>query len=151
MQNYVENMWCYFSVLDQKNPIWANLIKKIKIVSLSWNLVPRLIWISRIQWWCSIFLFLTINIFLGQIWSKTRRKTIVNTVFLAPYSPVFTESSYDEYGKIIQKIYRNCIQPYSIWIRENTGFFCTVFSRIRTEYDWLQFLFIFWIIFPYSF
>ena len=72
MQNYVENMWCYFSVLDQKNPIWANLIKKIKIVSLSWNLVPRLICIYGIQW-RSLFLFLTINIVLGQIWSKNSK------------------------------------------------------------------------------
>ena len=32
-----------FSVLDRKNPFWANLVQKIKIVSLSWNLVPRLI------------------------------------------------------------------------------------------------------------
>ena len=63
----------FFFVLDQKNPFWVNLIKKIKIVSLSWNLVPRLIWISGIQWWCSLFLFLTINIFLGQIWSKNSK------------------------------------------------------------------------------
>ena len=43
-----------FSVLEQKNPFWVNLVKKIKIVSLSWNLVPRLIWISEIQWRCSV-------------------------------------------------------------------------------------------------
>ena len=65
-----------FSVLDQKNPFWVNLVKKIKIVSLSWNLVPRLIWISEIQWWCSIVLFLTINIFRGQIWSKIFGNTL---------------------------------------------------------------------------
>ena len=39
-----------FSVLYQKNPFWANLVKKIKIVCLSGNLVPRLIWLCRIQW-----------------------------------------------------------------------------------------------------
>ena len=36
---------------------------------------------------------------------------------------VFIESLYNEYGKIIQKIYRKiffCIQPYSVRIRENT-------------------------------
>ena len=32
-----------FSVLDQKNPVWANLVKKIEIVNLSGNSVPRLI------------------------------------------------------------------------------------------------------------
>ena len=30
---------------------WATLVQKIKIASLHWNLVPWLIWISRIQWW----------------------------------------------------------------------------------------------------
>ena len=32
--------------------IWS---KKPKLSVLSWNLVPRLIWICRIQWWCSLF------------------------------------------------------------------------------------------------
>ena len=36
-----------FPVLDQKYPFWANLVQKIKIVSFSWNLVPRLIWICK--------------------------------------------------------------------------------------------------------
>ena len=39
-----------FSVLDQKHTFWVNLFQKIKIVSLSWNLVPRLIRVCRIQW-----------------------------------------------------------------------------------------------------
>ena len=46
-----------FSVLDQENPFWVNLVKKIKIVSYSWNLVASVIWISGIQWWCSLFYF----------------------------------------------------------------------------------------------
>ena len=41
-----------FSVLDQKDPFWANLVEKIKIVSLSQNLVPRPIRICRTQWRC---------------------------------------------------------------------------------------------------
>ena len=52
---------------------WVNLVQKIKIVSLSWNLVPKLIEICRIQRWWSHFLFLTINILLGQIWSKNSK------------------------------------------------------------------------------
>ena len=28
-----------FSVLDWKHPFWANLVQKVKIVSLSWKLV----------------------------------------------------------------------------------------------------------------
>ena len=35
------------------------MVQKFKIVSLSWNLVLRLIWICRIQWWCSILLLST--------------------------------------------------------------------------------------------
>ena len=35
---------------------------------------------------------------------------------ILPYS----RSPYNKYGTIIQKIYRNCIQPYSVRIQENT-------------------------------
>ena len=58
-----------FSVSNRKYPFWANLVHKIIIVSLSWSLETRLIWIGRIQWRCSLSLFSTRNIFLGQIWS----------------------------------------------------------------------------------
>ena len=34
---------------------WANLVKKVKVVSLGRNLVLRLTWICRIQWGCSLF------------------------------------------------------------------------------------------------
>ena len=37
-----------FTVLDRKHSFWANLVQKNKIVSLSWNLVHRLIRIRRI-------------------------------------------------------------------------------------------------------
>ena len=76
-----------FSVLDQKHSFWRNLVqnlnivslnrdsvftfhnlrgkhcfgqiwtKKVKIFSFSWSMVPRLVWKSRIQWWCSLFQF----------------------------------------------------------------------------------------------
>ena len=38
-----------FSVLPLKYPFWANLVKKNKIVSLSWNLVARLIWMQNLM------------------------------------------------------------------------------------------------------
>ena len=44
-----------FSVLDGKRPFWTNLVQKMKIVSLSQNLVLRLTPVCRIQWWCSFF------------------------------------------------------------------------------------------------
>ena len=50
-----------FSVLDQKDPFWANLFQKVKVVSLRWNLMPWLIWTCRIQWWGSFSLFLIGN------------------------------------------------------------------------------------------
>ena len=46
-----------FFVLDRKYSFWPTLDQKIKIVTLSRNLVPRLIQICRIQWWCSLFPF----------------------------------------------------------------------------------------------
>ena len=46
-----------FSVLDWKHIFSADLIQKVKIVSLSRNLVLRLIWICRTQWRSLLFLF----------------------------------------------------------------------------------------------
>ena len=47
--------------LDWKHRFLEVLVQQIEIVSLSRNLVPRLIIICRIQWWCSLFLFDTRN------------------------------------------------------------------------------------------
>ena len=52
---------------------WANLVQKIKIVSLSWNLKLSLSWICRIQLWCELFLFWTRNILFGKIWSQNSK------------------------------------------------------------------------------
>ena len=59
-------MMLTFSVFEQKYPFWTNLFQKTKIFSLSWNLVPRLIRICTIQWWCSLFLFQTGNTIFGS-------------------------------------------------------------------------------------
>ena len=76
---------CNFSVSDQKCRFWASLIQrsklsklgpKIKIVSLSWNLVSRLIRIWRIQWWCSLFSLFVENAVLGQIWSQNSKLSV---------------------------------------------------------------------------
>ena len=48
-----------FSVCYRKYHFWANLVLKIKIVSLSRNLEPRLILVCRVQWIYLIFLFST--------------------------------------------------------------------------------------------
>ena len=45
MQNVMVTLT--FSVLNQNYPFWENSVQKIKIVTLSWNFVPRLIGICR--------------------------------------------------------------------------------------------------------
>ena len=58
----------HFFYFRPEKPFLGKSGQKIKTLSLSWNLVPRLIWKWGIQWWwCLLFLFLTINIYLGQI------------------------------------------------------------------------------------
>ena len=59
-----------FSAFDWNYSFWANLVQIIKIVSLSRNLVLRLIPICRIEWGCSLFYVLILNTFFGHIWSK---------------------------------------------------------------------------------
>ena len=54
-----------FSLFDWKYP-WANLLQKVKIISWSWTLVPRIIRICWIQWCCSLFSILTGNAFLDK-------------------------------------------------------------------------------------
>ena len=55
--SYMYNSMVFiFSVFHQKYSFCANLVQKIKIVCLSWNLVPRPIRIWRNQW-CPLFLF----------------------------------------------------------------------------------------------
>ena len=87
MQNSVV-VFTFFDY-DQKCPFWTNLVQKVKIINLtwnvipklwriqkvkiissSWNLVPKLIGICRTQWSCSLFSFSIRNAFfwadLGQ-------------------------------------------------------------------------------------
>ena len=57
-----------FSVFDQNYSFLANLVHKIKIFSLSWTLLARLIPVCKIQWWP--FSFLTGNTLFEQILFK---------------------------------------------------------------------------------
>ena len=52
-----------FSVFNRKSPFWANLLKTNQNISLSGNLLPRLIRICGTQWRCSLFLF-TFSLYL---------------------------------------------------------------------------------------
>ena len=70
MQNSMVMFIC--SVFDQKYSFLANLVQKVKIIRWSWNLLPRLIWVCRIQWCCSLFCFLIEIHFLGKFGSKSK-------------------------------------------------------------------------------
>ena len=64
--------------------LWS---KKIKIVSLNWNLVPRLIPISKI-WWriqCSLFLCQTKNTLFRQIRSKKKELSVQAEIWYLDY------------------------------------------------------------------
>ena len=103
--------WTVCSVFNWKYLFWVNLVQKLKIISLSWNFVPRLIQICRIPWWCSLFLFLTGNTFLGKFGPKNQNwqfqlkfctrliwicrimlKICVHIFFLRPKKPFFGKS-----------------------------------------------------------
>ena len=64
--------WTACSVFNWKYLLLVNLVQKLKIISLSWNFVPRLIQICIMPWWCSLFMFLTGNTFLGKFASKNQ-------------------------------------------------------------------------------
>ena len=68
MQNSV--VMFTFSFSDRKYPFWANLVQKVIIIALSWNLLARLIQICRTQWCFSLFSFLIRNMLFAQIWAK---------------------------------------------------------------------------------
>ena len=69
---YVCSPWTGCSFFDWNYLFWVNLVQKLKIISLSWNFVPRLIQICRVPWWCSLFLFATGNTFLDKFDSKNQ-------------------------------------------------------------------------------
>ena len=69
MQNSV--MVFTFSVFETGNVIFGETWSKIKIVSLSWNLVPAATRICRIHWWRSLFSRFYLEIlFLGKLGPK---------------------------------------------------------------------------------
>ena len=60
-----------FSVVGQESAFWANLVKKIKIVSSRWNSTLKLIQICRIKWRCSLFF---ISEWKYRFWANLVRK-----------------------------------------------------------------------------
>ena len=74
MQNSMA-MFIFF-VFDRKCPFSANLVQKVKIISLSWNMAPSQIRRCKIQLYCSLFLFSSGNTVFGQIWSKKSKLSV---------------------------------------------------------------------------
>ena len=64
--------WTACSVFDWKYLFWVNLVQKLRIISLSWNFVPRQIQICRIPWWYSLFRFWSGFTFLGKFDPKNQ-------------------------------------------------------------------------------
>ena len=100
-----------FSVFDRKYHFWVNLVQKIKIINLSWNLVLRLIRIWRIQWWCSFFLFSTRNTLCEQIWSKKSKLSV---------SAEISYLNFFEYAQFNSGVHFFCFRP-GITFLENLG------------------------------
>ena len=64
--------WTACSVFDWKDPFWVNLVQKLKIVSLSWNFVLRIIQICRITQYVHIFFFQPEQIFWINLIQKVK-------------------------------------------------------------------------------
>ena len=94
---------------------WTNLVQKVEIGSLSWNLEPSLSQICRIQLWCELFLFWTRNTLFGKIWSQSSK------LFEVKFG---TETNLNMQNSL--NTCRICIfafivfvWKYSIWLREH--------------------------------
>ena len=60
-------------LLLTRNTLFGRIrFKTQKVVHWKWSMMPRLIWIWRIQWWHSLFLFLTEISFFGQFLPKNQ-------------------------------------------------------------------------------
>ena len=70
MQNSMMKLTFY--VFNWEYPFWARLVRKIKTACLNWNLVPRLIRISRIQWHCSLFVLNGKHLFGANLVQKIK-------------------------------------------------------------------------------
>ena len=72
------------SAISLFEQIWSK--KKIRMVSLSWNLVPRRIGICRIQWYCLLFLFKTGNtLFWANLVQKLKIVSLSWNLVLRPH------------------------------------------------------------------
>ena len=71
-----------------ETPFLGKFGPKNQIVRLSWNLVSRLIRRCRIQCWCSPFLLLTGNTFLGQTLVQKMKTVSLNKNLVSRLIPI---------------------------------------------------------------
>ena len=77
--SYFQLQYLFCCCLVYKQHIYcANLVQKFKIVSLSWNLAPRITQICIIQWWCFLFCFRLEIPFLGKFGSFPQKIVSLN-------------------------------------------------------------------------
>ena len=67
--------WCSFFHFSEI-PFFFEKLSKNQYCQLSWILVPRLIWICRIESWCSLFLFSKKNVLFAQTWSQSSKLSV---------------------------------------------------------------------------
>ena len=120
-----------FSIINQKHPFWTNLVQKLKIVSFTLSLVPRLIPIWRIQWWYSVFLFRLEIPFLGKFGPKTQ-----NCWFKLKFG-TYT-NYYKQHSMVVFSFF--CFRPASFVQKIHLAFWCYL---VNVWAVYLAFLFIY--------
>ena len=74
-----------FSVLDQKYPFCKNFVQKNKIVSVTSNLVLRLIWICKLNIAVHFFLFSIRNTLFGYVFPKNSKLSVSTEICYLHY------------------------------------------------------------------
>ena len=123
--NHGRTRKCDFSVSNCKYRFWANLVQNIKKVSLSWNLVPRLIRICRVHWLCSLFPFMTKNIQKYPFWTNLAQNSKLSVS--DDYGFELRFGTYNHLQKILEnlhKLRKSCNHKRNINIMYNEKLHC---------------------------
>ena len=123
MQNLVVVLTLF--IFDQKNPFWVNLIQKIRTVSISWNLVHRLIRICIIQhflhFWPEVF-------FLGKFGLK-----IQNCLFGVKFGTTINSSEKNSMKMFIFSVFEWKYPVLGNLFHKNQN--CLLRVKFRTQTD----------------
>ena len=124
--NMQNSIFCFRTEL----PLFGQIGPIIKIVSLSWYSASRLIWISRIQWSCSLFPFTTykfcpnnpFNIFnvTSLISLQFTRKDLKPVAFLVVFVTIFIVFPWDLLSQKCKVKTNMFILFFPLDVQENT-------------------------------